>query len=109
MISLKKIYESEFVPPAHWEIHECDMLYDLGFKPDGEFKVKFEFDEEVSGEEKYLEISVYKHKTYWALSCKRNKDYLKQAGDEGNSKPVEEKFSSFTKLINRVHEIFQNE
>jgi hypothetical protein len=93
---LKHLMESDMLPPDDWGIHEWDSLNDLGFESDGMFKMKFEHEEVVNGDEKELELVVYKKKDGWYLESKIN----------GKSEPTL-RFNQNGSMLTRIHDIFE--
>lgn len=94
-LSLKGIMESEFTAPDDWKVHEWEMLNDLGFKIDGNFKMSFEHEEFVYGKEKKIEIEVSRKTDGWLLEISVN----------GVKKPTE-RFTQHSKLMERLHAVF---
>ena len=95
--NLKGILESEYTAPDDWKVHEWEMLDDLGFKIDGNFKMSFEHEESLYGKDRKIEMEVSRKKDGWILE--RSVDGVKQP---------EEKFKQHSKLMGRLHEVFSN-
>jgi len=94
-LKLKDIKDSDMVPPDDWDYHQWQILNDLGFKVDGSFKMSFEHEDNFGGNEKTIDMSVYKKKNGWYLEYKKNnKDF-----SVGPSK--------FYDLTDTIHDIFQ--
>lgn len=97
MISLKELQKSPLIPPDNWELEKYDQLSDLDFQCGGDLKLDFTHEDEVYGKKKYLKLTVYRTPAEWCLESQYKKDDQTQ----------KESFKTFSKLINRIHEIFQ--
>lgn len=93
---LKGIMENDMVAPDVWNIHEWDGLADLGFEADGGFKMIFDHEEEIEGQEKKLKITVYKKRDGW---------YIDTVID---GKPDQSlRFGKYESLLTKIHNIFK--
>lgn len=96
MFGMKRLMESDMLPPDEWEIHEWDGLDDLGFESNGLFKMVFEHEDTVNGDEKKLKLTVYKKKDGWYLEH--------EAG--GKTLPTL-RFKQSGSMLNKIHDIFE--
>jgi hypothetical protein len=96
MFGMKRIMESDMLSPDEWEIHEWDGLDDLGFESNGMFKMVFDHEDVVNGDERKLELTVYKKKDGWYLEQKID-------GKVGDTL----RFKQNGSLLTKIHDIFE--
>jgi hypothetical protein len=93
--NLKDLITTDVISVDDWKIHEWEMLNDLGFEHDGALKMRFEYDEMINGEKKKISIQVWKKRDGWHLLTTFNKLH-----------PKEEIYKGHSRLMNRIHELF---
>lgn len=95
VMSLRGIMENDMLPPDGWSLHEWDSLDDLGFKSDGSFKMSFDYNEEIDGETKTLNLVVYKKRDGWYLETTKN-----------NEKSQILRFNHNNSMLKKIHDTF---